>query len=66
MDARTLQEVRISTINADGRGRVPVYCKLEGKWIWRYPVDAREIVAMGLGEMDPSSEEAPPRPTPHA
>ena len=35
--------------NQDSRGRVPVFVYDSGSWVWRYPVDVREIVSAGSG-----------------
>jgi hypothetical protein len=57
--------IRIDTRNADIRGRIAVWDLAAKKWIWRYPIDVRELVGSGVATLEPG-EDAPPRPEPLA
>lgn len=47
----------------DARGRVAIWLIAQGRWSWRHPIDAREIVGMGAGSFT-APEGAPPKPSP--
>ena len=55
---------RIDPKIADHRGRVPIWHKATKRWIWRYTIDARELVGAGVCEFEPTDPSAPPRPDP--
>lgn len=49
-------------VKTDQRDRIAVFSLKENRWLWRAPIDARELVALGQGTFTPESGETPPEP----
>ena len=45
-------EVNIDATRLDGRGRCRVWEIEKKKWIWVFPIDAKEMIAMGICTVD--------------
>lgn len=64
MAQQKLSNVNIDLKLQDSRGRIAVWDTKARKWRWMFPIDARELIGSGFGELEPKGSGIPPRPPP--